>query len=79
VRPFLSRSPHPRKRQERRKWREDALKQRGADGQEHDVGGDQDEEEPISSNRSETTCPTVARLCSIREATIRDRYEHDQR
>ena len=54
------------------------FKQRGADGQEHDVGGDQDEEEPISSNRPET-CPTVARRCITPEARIRDRYEHDQR
>jgi hypothetical protein len=69
----------PDRRVRRRKWRQDVLKQRGADGQEHDVGGDQDEEDSISSNRSETPCPTVARRCSIREATIRDRYEHDQR
>ncbi|HUZ30281.1 MAG TPA: hypothetical protein VMU90_13610, partial [Solirubrobacteraceae bacterium] len=61
-----------------RKRREDVGKERAAGHHEHDVGGDQDEEEPIVSNCPEA-CSPVARRRGVREARIRDPREHNQR
>src|ERR1700722_11360039 len=61
-----------------RKRREDVGKERAAGHHEHDVGGDQDEEQPIVSNCPEA-CSPVARRRSIRRAGIRDPREHNQR
>ena len=71
-------SPRPDRRVRLRKRREDVGKERAAGHHEHDVGGDQDEEEPIVSNCSEA-CSPVTRRRSIRKAGIRDPHEHNQR
>ena len=68
----------PDRRVRLRERREDVGKQRAAGHHEHDVGGDQDEEEPIVSNCSEA-CSPVARRRSLRKARIRDPHEHNQR
>ena len=68
----------PDRRVRLRERREDVGKERAAGHHEHDVGGDQDEEEPIVSDCSEA-CSPVARRRSIRKARIRDPHEHNQR
>jgi len=61
-----------------RKRREDEGEESAADQHKREVARDQGEQEPISSNSSETSC-ALARPRSIREARIRDPDEHDQR
>ena len=68
----------PDRRVRLRERREDVGKQRAAGHHEHDVGRDQDEEEPIVSNCPEACSPVAGRR-SIRKAGIRDPHEHDQR